>query len=143
MRLIVAWLLLATAAAHAELLTSPPPASKAVCDDLQIAERFDCFPEAGATQESCEARGCCWAVAERILQEPGPVPKGAPWCFYPRSYGGYEAVNASDTPTGQLVFMKRTFPSPYPNDIQLVKVEVEYQTISRVRIKVSHLTSTT
>lgn len=109
-------------------------ASKLIsCSDLENRERFDCFPEAGANKEGCEARGCCWAAPKESCE---PTTRGIPTCYFPRNFGGYEFVNVSDSETGQEAYLQRTFPSAYPNDIQLVRIHVEYQTENRVRVKV-------
>ncbi|XGW25367.1 hypothetical protein V3C99_006640 [Haemonchus contortus] len=41
----------------------------------------DCFPEPGASQSLCQARGCIWQEA------PPDAPEGTPWCFYPTASG--------------------------------------------------------
>lgn len=46
------------------LLPVPPKPDYAQCKLLNNEDKFDCFPENGATQESCEARGCCWIPAK-------------------------------------------------------------------------------
>lgn len=44
-------------------LPLPRRAPLAECSSFGNDDRFDCFPEDGATQEKCEARGCCWVPA--------------------------------------------------------------------------------
>lgn len=46
------------------LLPAPPKPDYAQCKLLRNENKFDCFPENGVTQESCEARGCCWIPAK-------------------------------------------------------------------------------
>ncbi|XP_061407988.1 lysosomal alpha-glucosidase-like [Lethenteron reissneri] len=38
------------------------------------SERRDCYPESGASQGGCEAKGCIWCEAQI---------QGTPWCFFP------------------------------------------------------------
>lgn len=113
-------------------LPSPRIADKAECGNIQLAERYDCFPEINSNQQTCEARGCCWVAADKS----NPSTRDVPWCFYPKNYGGYEYVNRTDTSTGQQAYLRRTFQSPYPNDVQLLRLDIEYQTDNRVRVKV-------
>lgn len=45
-------------------LPLPQKAPYAECSNIGNDGRFDCYPEGiGATQQSCEARGCCWVPA--------------------------------------------------------------------------------
>uniref|UniRef100_A0A4W6E6N8 alpha-glucosidase n=1 Tax=Lates calcarifer TaxID=8187 RepID=A0A4W6E6N8_LATCA len=45
------------------------------CPRIPLAERVDCFPDAGL---KCEQRGCCW----------GPLDeRNVPWCFFPTNHG--------------------------------------------------------
>ena len=112
----------------------PPPSqpSDEQCSNFQPAERFDCYPQPNANQEGCEARGCCW----NIIKDAN-LPKGVPFCYYPKQYGGYEVVNSTSSDSGQTVLLRRTFQSTYPRDVQLVRMDVEYQTNDRVRVKIS------
>lgn len=123
--------LLLVTLAQSKTLPSPPRASKAECSNLKNEERFDCFPEINASQQACEDRGCCWVPANNGLT------KDIPWCFYPQNVGGYEYINRTDTPNGQLAYLRRTFNSAYPRDVQTLKLEVEHQTNERVRVKIS------
>lgn len=45
-------------------------------------------------------------------------------------------MNITPSSGGIVAFFKRSFPSPYPNDVKLLRMDVEYQTDYRVRIKV-------
>ena len=45
-------------------LPDPPAPDTATCTAMRNADRFDCFPQDGANQELCEARGCCWVPAQ-------------------------------------------------------------------------------
>uniref|UniRef100_A0A4W6E7F6 alpha-glucosidase n=1 Tax=Lates calcarifer TaxID=8187 RepID=A0A4W6E7F6_LATCA len=48
------------------------------CPRIPLAERVDCFPDAGASKLKCEQRGCCW----------GPLDeRNVPWCFFPTNHG--------------------------------------------------------
>eukprot|EP00064_Thunnus_orientalis_P008511 superscaffoldBa00001014_g8534 len=48
------------------------------CPNIPLAERIDCFPDAGASKLKCEQRGCCW----------GPLDeRNVPWCFFSTNHG--------------------------------------------------------
>ncbi|CAJ0601551.1 unnamed protein product, partial [Cylicocyclus nassatus] len=52
--------------------------------------RVDCYPEPGATQAACEARGCVWKEASQ------DSPIGIPWCFYSQELGYKVDMHGSD-----------------------------------------------
>ena len=110
----------------------PPPSkpSEEQCSNFELAERFDCWPNPNPNQENCESRGCCWNVVDGAA---GIGTKGVPFCYYPK----HNFVNGSSSDFGQTVFLSRTFQSTYPRDVQLVRIDVEYQTNDRVRVKIS------
>lgn len=102
-------------------------------DQCSIDEnnRFDCFPEkTEANETACLSRGC-WKVASR--------PNTAPWCFYPFNYHGYSASDVKETATGITARLQRTTSSFFPPDVKTLKLSVEYQTNTRLRLRVSYL----
>uniref|UniRef100_A0A8C3QE82 alpha-glucosidase n=1 Tax=Geospiza parvula TaxID=87175 RepID=A0A8C3QE82_GEOPR len=83
---------------------------------IAVRKRIDCHPQPGASQESCEARGCTWCSSD--------VPN-APWCFFPE-----------DSPYGYaLTLNKRQAMSLFGNDISPIVFEVEFQTKDRLRFR--------
>ncbi|XP_041364391.1 lysosomal alpha-glucosidase-like [Gigantopelta aegis] len=98
------------------------------CSVGSEANRYDCWPQfKGASQESCQARGCCWS----------PTPsQGVPYCYYPSNYVGYKATNIDRTPNGLTADVTRTTKSAYPDDVMLLKLSVTFETKERLRIKV-------
>ncbi|XP_074649691.1 lysosomal alpha-glucosidase-like isoform X2 [Tubulanus polymorphus] len=89
--------------------------------------RIDCHPEPGASPESCIARGCCWRQSER---------NGIPYCFYERSNSGYDFVSDYPTPMGFTVYLRRQTPSRWPNDIPNIKVDISYESNTRLHFKI-------
>ena len=51
-------------AAKSTNITAPSP--NAECLSVVVAERFDCYPEEGASEEACIAKGCCWIPVEVV-----------------------------------------------------------------------------
>ncbi|CAH1268259.1 MGAM [Branchiostoma lanceolatum] len=91
--------------------------------------RFDCYPDDGATQQLCEARGCAWEETQN--------PK-APKCFYWAPYGYRMDGNIRDTALGSSVTLRRlNTPARYVNsaDVDPVTLDVEMHTAKRLRIK--------
>ena len=95
---------------------------------LEENNRFDCWPEVkGATETACEKRGCCWKAK---------VSKGAPRCFFPSDYGNYTASSVKETASGITALISRPDSTFFPPDIKNLKVQIDYQTESRLRIKI-------
>ena len=55
---------------------SVPTPNQQQCS-LNKANRVDCFPLGGASQDKCQARGCCWV--------PSSSGDNVAWCFYPHT----------------------------------------------------------
>ncbi|KAL6738595.1 hypothetical protein Aduo_012127 [Ancylostoma duodenale] len=81
---------------------------------IDVNSRVDCFPEPGASQDACQARGCIWEEA------PQGSPVGAPWCFYPKE-SGYR-VYQQNVDYYQLV--PDTPSSPYGENISPLDVKI-------------------
>lgn len=98
--------------------------------------RFDCWPLVkGATEQLCQARGCCW--------NPNPSTQGVPFCFYPDGYVGYSVVQMSSlisTPDITAKLARQTA-SPYPNDVLQLQLDVYFETEERVHFKVRELST--
>uniref|UniRef100_A0A3Q2ZNL4 Maltase-glucoamylase, intestinal-like n=1 Tax=Kryptolebias marmoratus TaxID=37003 RepID=A0A3Q2ZNL4_KRYMA len=86
------------------------------CPSIPLAERVDCFPDAGASKLKCEQRGCCWSPLDE---------RNVPWCFFPTNHG---YMNAQ---------LKRlASPSLFGADIEQLTFHAEMQTNSRLRFKI-------
>lgn len=115
------------------------PKNNAQCTNIRNEDRFDCDPEGAITQSNCEKRGCCWRPVLRLTvnQSAGIVPPlNVPWCYYPSNYEGYKVNKVYNTKLGLNADLTRTTPSPYPEAIKDLTVEIRYETQSRLRIKV-------
>ncbi|XP_043558940.1 maltase-glucoamylase, intestinal [Chiloscyllium plagiosum] len=96
---------------------------------IQDNDRTNCYPEAGASRERCEARGCCWK----------PVTNGSgPWCFFAVNIGYKVQESVKKTQTGFETLLHR-IPSPslYGNDIEILRLTTEIQTPNRFRFKIT------
>jgi hypothetical protein len=126
------------------ILRPPTRASSKQCEQISDDFKFDCYPEDGANESRCKARGCCWVSKKRILLNKGSIGNNStqhiqmnvPYCFYPPGYGGYKFINVTETPFGSISFLQRTFKSPYPDDVTVIRMDVRYETKQRLRIKV-------
>ncbi|EYB85228.1 hypothetical protein Y032_0302g1857 [Ancylostoma ceylanicum] len=81
---------------------------------IDVNSRVDCFPEPGASQDACLARGCTWEEA------PQGSPEGVPWCFYPKETG--YRVYQQNVDYYQLV--PETLSTPYGANISPLEVKV-------------------
>lgn len=114
-------------------LPPPPPPDYSQCKIIKDKDKFDCFPEDGASKEKCEARGCCW-MPRKIRKNQ--VPLDVPYCFYPSNFPSYYYENITETAFGLVAFLKRNYRTPFPNDIETIKMIVKYETETRLHIKV-------
>lgn len=114
-------------------LPPPPRASGEQCSGFRNVDRFDCYPEPGSNQQDCENRGCCWQPATTLISS---AQLNVPYCFYPRNYGGYKVLNVTKTGYGLDAFLKRTFKSPYPDDVDTLKMIVKFEEENRLHVKI-------
>ena len=92
-------------------------------------ERVDCYPEkdGNASMDTCHSRGCCWIDGGS---------SGAPYCFFPNSYG-YSVKNVSNTNVGIIAHVQKNGTQlPYSEEVMELKVEAYYETNYRLRVKV-------
>ncbi|XP_042231432.1 lysosomal alpha-glucosidase-like [Homarus americanus] len=124
------------------------------CTDIPLTMRFDCHPDNEASQTSCEERGCCWKEEVEIpeRQHPFPAPRlhrpthgpaledlplNVPFCYYPRDYQGYSFVNYTSEDHGYTGYLKRDTASGFFGDINVLKMDVFFETETRLRIKIT------
>ncbi|XP_030650308.1 maltase-glucoamylase, intestinal [Chanos chanos] len=99
------------------------------CPNIALAERVDCFPEPGASQQRCEARGCCWSPRDET---------NIPWCFFSKNHG-YKVVS-KQTPdnTHMMATLERmNAPSLFGADIPKLTFHAWMQTKNRFRFKIT------
>uniref|UniRef100_A0A1B6D5E9 P-type domain-containing protein n=1 Tax=Clastoptera arizonana TaxID=38151 RepID=A0A1B6D5E9_9HEMI len=111
---------------------SPPEPT--MCANIANVDRFDCFPQGKAEEESCKSRGCCWALPQEKINKSADL--NVPYCFYPNSFNNYQYINVSVNDLGATAYLKILFSSPYPKDVELVKLDVMYETENRLHIKI-------
>lgn len=121
-----------------ENLPRPPKPDYKQCKLIKDEEKFDCYPEVGANISGCEARGCCWVPrkTKHKNKKQLDVPLNVPYCFYPPNYEGYKYVNITETAYGLTAFLKRSYQSAYPDDMEILKMIVKYESENRLHIKV-------
>ncbi|KAK5608749.1 hypothetical protein CRENBAI_020963 [Crenichthys baileyi] len=98
------------------------------CPKISLAERVDCYPDAGASMRGCEQRGCCWAPLDE---------RNVPWCFFPTNHG--YTVHSVQSPNSYELHaeMKRmASPSLFGADIQELTLHAEMQTSNRLHFKI-------
>ncbi|XP_071510130.1 lysosomal alpha-glucosidase-like isoform X1 [Diadema antillarum] len=114
------------------------------CTQTNDNLRFDCYPESGASQSKCEARGCCWAPAKSGDVKPprrwnttkGGPQINVPYCYYPSDYPGYSFNGIATTSYGYTVNFTRSTKSYYPNDIMNLRLDAYFENDNRLRIKI-------
>ncbi|CAH1773346.1 unnamed protein product [Owenia fusiformis] len=96
--------------------------------DISDHERIDCHPDSGSTEDSCIKRGCHWCTSS--IQD-------VPWCFAPKTTGYTLVGDVTQTAKGYTATLDRKPTSSwYGHDIARIQMDVEFQTNSRLRIKI-------
>ncbi|CAG7723181.1 unnamed protein product, partial [Allacma fusca] len=94
-------------------------------------ERIDCLPETDASEQACLARGCNWC-------ESGADGLDVPLCYLPESYGYKIDGDVETTPKGFRLTLKRnTNISYFGDDAETLNFEAEFQSNTRLRIKIT------
>ncbi|RXG56014.1 hypothetical protein Avbf_04123 [Armadillidium vulgare] len=107
------------------------------CDNVPINFRFDCLPSGEMSPFLCAARGCCW---KEVSPDEIPPKKN----MYSRLRPNYKSeFNETEAPLnvnykehGFDGVYTRHSDSGFPKDINKLKLEVIYETCSRVRIRI-------
>nr|XP_012788816.1 unnamed protein product [Sorex araneus] len=95
-----------------------------------LHKRVNCHPHSGASQESCEAKGCFWC--------PSTITT-VPWCFYPDDGPhGYTPIDQPQkTAMGwRLTLKKRDSISLFGNDISPIVLEADFTTMDMLHFKI-------
>ncbi len=106
------------------------------CDQSSDVARFDCYPEDNSTQETCEARKCCWRLP---LQQSNLIELhdvNVPYCYYPSDFPNYEVTSNEPTDFGQRLQIHKSQTTYMPNDILDLTVDLIYETQQRFRMKI-------
>ncbi|KAI4891742.1 hypothetical protein NFI96_028027 [Prochilodus magdalenae] len=100
-----------------------------VCPNIPVGERVDCYPEAGASQQSCELRGCCWSPMDVT---------NVPWCIFPTNHG-YTVVSETSPDSTTLVAQLKRMDAPtlYGAHIVDLTFTAQMQTENRLRFKIT------
>lgn len=106
------------------------------CELASVADRFDCYPEPGSSQQGCEARGCCWGALGND-SEPN-----IPYCYYPTDYQGY-VLDYLDYYSDHIsAKLHRKIPSGIDKDVQTVAVNIVFYENDTARITILDATKT-
>uniref|UniRef100_A0A671L8G9 alpha-glucosidase n=1 Tax=Sinocyclocheilus anshuiensis TaxID=1608454 RepID=A0A671L8G9_9TELE len=114
-------LVLVVAVAMVVLLATGEPGTM-----KEEGERVDCFPDAGASQQKCLERACCWSPLNET---------NVPWCFFSKNHGYSENVCFAADIEAKLTRMDA--PSLFGADIKELTFYAEMQTENRLRFKIT------
>ena len=103
------------------------------CSVIQLEDRADCYPEPGGFEDACHSRGCCW-ISNAAWKSS--KYKNTPECFYPKGYPSYSWQNITRTPSGFSFIGIREKQSYRPNDIMLLRGDVNVFEGGIIRIQV-------
>ncbi|XP_012274416.1 lysosomal alpha-glucosidase [Orussus abietinus] len=104
------------------------------CLNVPLELRFDCHPESGASQWSCESRRCCWRPLSTFDKEQNILD--TPYCYYPPYWRQYSYLNYSHINNDFSGYMKLSANSFYKKDINIIKVEASSIDSSTLRVKI-------
>jgi lysosomal alpha-glucosidase len=116
-----------------------------VCAEVNDEDRFDCFPEFGANQEECVARGCCWRppkftkfheLKSTLNKHNTKLLLDIPYCYYPESFPNYQVVKKVKTDSGHVYSLQKRNATFRPNEILKLEVRVIYETSQRLRVQI-------
>ncbi|XP_053315016.1 sucrase-isomaltase, intestinal [Spea bombifrons] len=98
---------------------------------LTELDKFDCYPEPGASEGECRNRGCIW--------EETTTP-GVPYCYYPSDYG-YLVSNFQTSDTGMIVDInnnQQVLPryGTRSTPIDQLRVEIKYHENHMLQFKI-------
>lgn len=111
--------------------TKEEPPLPALCSILKDSEKFDCFPQGNSSEAACNLRGCCWVPVNSSKQGIG-----VPYCYYPSTFRSYKYVNVSQTDTAITAYLENVVNSSYPNNIQLLKIDINFLHENVLQVKV-------
>lgn len=100
------------------------------CHSVPNELKFDCIPKGKSDEVTCKKMNCSWTPA---IQSFTPWP----WCYYPECYNNYNTINISKTSTGVVAFYNLSVASNYKKNIQILRLDVIFETPQRLRITVS------
>ncbi|XP_044058887.1 maltase-glucoamylase, intestinal [Siniperca chuatsi] len=98
------------------------------CPNIPLAERVDCFPDAGASKLQCEQRGCCWSPLDE---------RNVPWCFFSTNHGyTVKSVEKANPYVMKAQLKRMASPSLFGADIQELSFHAEMESNNRLRFKI-------
>ncbi|CAL8092191.1 unnamed protein product [Calicophoron daubneyi] len=100
------------------------------CESITNVERLDCYPQEGASQERCLAKGCCWSARNSNNPE-------VPMCYFPRGYPAYSVTSILQTSRGYIADLTKTRQIYIPNEFTQIRAEVRHETKTRLRIRIT------
>ena len=104
---------------------------------LSAVYRFDCHPERFVIKDTCLSRGCCWTDRDTYNKKNSELTRGQPQCYYPSNFPGYTVNNMTAISLGYQVDLAKNFSAYYPKDVKVLKMDVMFETNSRLHVKVA------
>lgn len=99
------------------------------CHSIPNELKFDCIPKEKSDEVTCKRMNCSWTPANQTFTR-------WPWCYYPECYNNYNTINISKTSTGVVAFYNLSVASSYKKNIQILRLDVIFETPQRLRITV-------
>ena len=116
------------------------------CQEIDDEERFDCFPENGASETACLERGCCWRppTYRHVHFQTEQSKKNrmllldVPYCFYPQGFPNYQVVDSGQYAdrSGHVYSLRKANATFRQNEILKLEARVMYETSQRLRVQI-------
>ena len=94
----------------------------------EVSSRLDCAPDKPNDKNVCSERHCCYSETNE---------KGAPKCFFPSDYVGYQVKDVKHETNKVVATLERQQASGLPKDVKNVQVVVTMVSDASLRIKVT------
>jgi lysosomal alpha-glucosidase len=122
------------------------------CSKIADNDRFDCFPENGASEAACSQRGCCWSTPisylnystyshhqfgkEKTTMQGKSSTNGIPFCFFPPNFPNYNVITRGNSQDGYVFSLQKDKSTFRPNEILKLEARVIAETDQRLRVQI-------
>lgn len=113
-----------------------------VCDLPSVHDRIDCHPDGSVTQDTCEARKCCWVPYN---DDPSRDPRepGVNWCFFSAFWSNYAVTSQNETDQGIHLTLQRhnATVTGFDYPIDNLSVDITFVSDDSLRVQVKDANS--
>lgn len=120
------------------------PATGPTCEpDIDDEQRFDCYPEYGASESACISRGCCWRPPKFNKLSSHKFDKknrnyllNVPYCYYPTGFPNYQVVSTKKYKNGYSYTLLKANATFRPNELLKLEARILLESSQRARVQI-------